>query len=117
PKVFIQLGTKPLFTANKESFLNDYVKLAGGTNIAEDAKTGLYSREKVIRKNPDYIIITSMGLAGEDEKKVWGKFKALRAAKNNEIHIIDSRELCSPTPPSFADSLEDIAKILHPENK
>ena len=71
PKVFIQLGTKPLFTANKKSFLNDYVKLAGGINIAEDAKTGLYSREKVIRRDPDHIIIASMGIAGEDEKKIW----------------------------------------------
>ena len=49
PKVFIQIGARPLFTATKDSFINDLIKLAGGINIASFAKTGLYSRERVIK--------------------------------------------------------------------
>ena len=52
-KVFIQVGTNPLFTMNKDYFINDIIKLAGGINIAENASSGLYSREKVVEANPD----------------------------------------------------------------
>lgn len=114
PRAFIQVGTKPLFTANKDSFLNDIIKLAGGINIAEDAESGIYSREKVLGKNPDCIIIATMGVAGENEKKAWQQFKTLKAAQDKRLHIINADELCSPTPDSFVEALEEIVGILHP---
>lgn len=115
PKVFIQVGAKPLVTATDDSFINDFIESAGGTNIAREARSGLYSREEVIRKNPDIIIIVTMGIAGEKEKESWSKYKTIGAIKNNRIYIIDSYRLCSPTPVSFADTLEEIARILHPQ--
>jgi iron complex transport system substrate-binding protein len=117
PKVFIQVGAKPLFTMTSDSFVNDFIEFAGGINIAKEARSGLYSREEVLRKNPDVIIIVTMGIAGEKEKEIWAKYKTLNAAKANRIYIIDSYKLCSPTPVSFAESLEEIAYILHPEIK
>ena len=56
-KVFIQVGAKPLFTAGKNSFVNDFIEFAGGINIAKDTEIGIYSREKILEKNPDVIII------------------------------------------------------------
>ena len=116
-RVFVQIGAKPLFTVTKDSFINDFIKLAGGVNIVQDAKTGLYSREKVLEENPDCIIIVTMGIVGEEERKTWQKFKTLNAVKNNRIYIIDSYKLCSPTPVSFVEVLKEITKILHPESK
>ena len=115
PKVFIEIGAKPLFTANKDYFINDFVELAGGINIAQDAKVGTYSREEVLRKNADVIIIVMMGVAVEKEKEVWQKFKDLSAVRNNRIHVIDSRRVCSPTPVTFTETLSEIAGYLHPE--
>lgn len=115
PRVFVQVGAKPLFTVAGNSFVNDFIEFAGGINIAKDAKAGLYSREEVLRKNPDAILIVTMGIAGEKEKEIWAKYKTLNAVKNNRIHIIDSSKLCSPTPLSFAQFLEEIAHILHPQ--
>ncbi|RMD49770.1 MAG: cobalamide ABC transporter substrate-binding protein, partial [Ignavibacteria bacterium] len=40
PKVFIQIGANPLFTANKTSFINDFIEYAGATNIAKDSVSG-----------------------------------------------------------------------------
>ena len=37
-----------MFAATKESFVNDFIELAGGINIVKDLSGGLYSREKVI---------------------------------------------------------------------
>lgn len=117
PKVFVQVGTKPLFTITKDSFINDFIELARGVNIAMDAKTGLFSREEVLKQNPEVIIIVTMGVVGEQEKKIWQKYETLRAVKNNRIHIVDSYKICSPTPVSFVEALQEIVNILHPSKE
>ena len=114
-KVFAQIGAKPLFTANKDSFINDLIELSGGINIARDVKIGFYSREEVLRQNPDVIIITTMGI-GEQEKGNWQKYATLNAARNNRIHIVDPYKFCSPTPVTFVEALEEMTQILHPES-
>lgn len=113
-EVFVQIGTRPLFAATSDSFINDFIEFAGGINIACDSKSGIYSREKVLEDNPEVIIITSMGIGGE-EKKLWRNFKALNAVKNDRIYIVDSDKFCSPTPLSFVEALEEMVKILHPD--
>lgn len=113
PKVFIQIGAKPLFAANKDYVIHDFIEFAGGINIAGSAKSGLYSRERVIKDNPDIIIIATMGILGKKEKETWLKFKTLKAAQENRIYIVDAYKLCSPTPVTFVESLKDMVKILH----
>lgn len=116
PKVFIQIGAKPLFAATSRYFVNDYVEFAGGLNVAKDAREGIYSREQVLKADPDVIIIAAMGsLRAEAEKKAWQNFKILKAVKFGRIYIMDSDELTSPTPVSFAETLEEFVKILHPK--
>ncbi len=114
-KVFIQIGAKPLFTAGKNSFVNDFIEFAGGINIAKDTEFGIYSREKVLKKNPDVIIIVTMGIRGIKEKEIWQRYKNINAVKNKRIYIIDSYKICSPTPTSFVETLKELVKILHPE--
>lgn len=116
PRVFIQVGARPLVTANKDYFINDFIEFAGGINIAKDSKGILYSREKVLLDNPQVIIIVSMGIATKEEKMFWQKYQTLDAVKNNRIYIADSNILCSPTPLSFIDGLKQIVNFLHPEN-
>jgi len=116
-KVFIQIGAKPLFTAGKNSFVNDFIEFAGGINIAKDVEVGIYSREKVLEKNPDVIIIVTMGIRGIKEKEIWQRYKNINAVKNKRIYIIDSYKICSPTPTSFVETLKELIRILHPEAK
>lgn len=112
--VFVQVGTRPLFTVTRDSFVNDYVELAGGVNIARDTKIGLFSREEVLYRNPDVIIIIAMGLVAEREKENWKKYENLRAADADRIYIIDAYKIGSPTPITFGKTLEEIANFLHP---
>ncbi len=114
PKVLVQVGAKPLWVAPKDSFINDFIEIAGGINVGPSGKSGLYSREEVLKRNPDVIIITTMGIVGEEEKKIWQRYKTISAVRNNRIYIVDSDKLCSPTPVSFVKTLEEIAEILHP---
>ncbi|MFC2048932.1 ABC transporter substrate-binding protein, partial [Elusimicrobiota bacterium] len=87
----------------------------GGINIAKKAKNGLYSREEVLKNNPDVIFIITMGIIGAREKERWSAFSALKAAKNDRIHIIDAYDICSPSPAALDKSVENIFKLLHPE--
>ena len=114
PKVFVQIGARPLFTVTKHSFINDLIRFAGGINIAGEIEAGYYNREEVLKSNPDVIIIVTMGVVGEEEKKIWQDFETLNAAKLNRIYIIDSDKICSPTPVNFVKALEEITRILHP---
>ena len=113
PKVFMQMGASPLFAVTKGYFLNDFIEFAGGINIARDAQSGIYSREEVLSRNPEVILITTMGILGEKEKETWLKFKSLQAVKNNRIYIVDEYKFCSPTPPGFAKALKELIGILH----
>lgn len=117
PAVFIQVGARPLVTLTKDSFVNDFIEFAGGRNIARDSKSLLYSREKVLKDNPDIIIITTMGIIGEKEKNIWAKYNTLKAVKSNRIYIVDSYKLCSATPVSFVETLEEMVKIIHQQNE
>ncbi len=113
PKVFVQIGVEPLFTAGRNSIINDFIKYAGGMNIAIDTPSGLYSRERVLLKNPDIIIILTMGVKAEKEKKVWMKYHTLSAVKNRKIYILDAYRFCSPTPVSFLKGVKELVYLFH----
>ncbi|MCP4721465.1 MAG: ABC transporter substrate-binding protein, partial [Desulfobacteraceae bacterium] len=118
PKVFLQIGLKPLHSANKDMFINEYIKYGGGINIAENESSGIYSREKVIRENPDVILIATMGTskkAGKLEKQRWMSFKSIDAVKENRVHVLDPEMICSPTPETFIKGLKTILPLLHPK--
>lgn len=113
PKVFVQIGADPLFTANKDSFINELVNFAGGINIAEKSTSGMYSKEAVIAANPDIILISEMGINGIKEKEKWFLYTSLPAVKNNNIYIIDEYMLCSPNIIKLPETLQEIKNIFN----
>ena len=118
-RVFIQIGLKPLHTVNKDLFINEFIVLSNGINIAQDQPSGVYSREQVIREDPDVMLIATMGSskkAGVLEKQRWMKFPSLKAGANGEIHVLDPELICSPTPVSFVLGLDRVAALIHPES-
>ncbi len=115
PRVLIQIGSKPFFVATKDFFINDYIDFAGAVNVFKDARSGSVGRENAIMQNPDVILVVTMGLSGENERIAWKRFSSVAAVKNGRIYLIDSDDICSPTPVSFARTLGDIASLLHPD--
>lgn len=113
PKMFIQIGAKPLFCAVQQTFMNDFITFSGGTNIASELKTGSITREYVLTQNPDIIFIVTMGIVAEEERDTWLKYPSVSASKNKQIFILDSDKTCSPTPVLFVDALEEMIRIAY----
>ena len=107
-KIFFQLGADPVFTVLENTFMNDYITFCNGENIAAGLTKGTITRESVVLKNPDIMIIATMGGFGDKEIQVWKSFTGIEAVKNDKVFLIDSETSCSPTPENFISALEDV---------
>lgn len=111
-KIFFQIGASPIFTVLQNTFMDDFILIANGENIANGLTKGTITRESVLIKNPDVIIIATMGGFGTEEKKVWENYKGMAAVKNNKVFLIDSETACSPTPLNFVSALNDVYQFV-----
>ncbi len=119
-KVFLQVGTKPLFSSVPGSFTNDFIVLAGGINISYKQNNGATNYEKVIAENPDVIIIAIMGTESgiaTREKEKWQRMPVINAVQYKQIHLINPDIACSPSPATFSETLTIMATLIHPELK
>ncbi len=112
-KIFFEIGTKPLFTVIPHTFMDDYIKYAGGVNIAGDLKNGLISKESVLTRNPDVIFIVTMGILTDEEISMWKNYHFLNAAKFNRVFSIDADKTCSPDPVTFVDVVDQMVKLIY----
>jgi iron complex transport system substrate-binding protein len=120
PRVYWELdATDPAnpFTPGPGSFLNDMINLAGGTNIAADAKSpwAQINAEQVIAGNPDIIILSDFayGISVESVKARKG-WSSINAVKNDKVLPIDDNLVSRPGP-RIVDGLAAAAKLIHPE--
>ncbi|EKW84616.1 periplasmic binding family protein [Escherichia coli 97.1742] len=74
-RVFLQFGINPPFTSGKESIQNQVLEVCGGENIFKDSRVPWpqVSREQVLARSPQAIVITG----GPDQipkiKQYWGE--------------------------------------------
>lgn len=113
PKVFIQIGAKPLFCAVPNTFMDDFIRFSGGKNVAAALTSGGITREYVLKQNPDVIFIVTMGIVAEEEKQTWQTYQSLSATKSKMIYILDADKTCSPTPILFVDALEEMIGLMY----
>ncbi|MCI5168565.1 MAG: ABC transporter substrate-binding protein, partial [Candidatus Electrothrix sp. GM3_4] len=116
-RVFLQIGSRPLFGAAKDSFTHDFIALSGAVNIIGEQQHGTVSYEKILMKNPEVIIIAMMGSESgiaQKEKKKWQGFP-IKAVQNNQVHVVSPDLACSPSPATFAETLSIMAGLIHPE--
>ncbi|EOV8089869.1 vitamin B12 ABC transporter substrate-binding protein BtuF [Providencia rettgeri] len=72
-KVFIQLGTQPLFSAGNHTLQNNIVEFCGGENVFVNSAVQWpqVSREQVITRKPDVIIMTGSAEQEKTVKEFW----------------------------------------------
>lgn len=72
-RVFIQLGTQPLFSAGNHTLQNDVVRFCGGENIFANSPVQWpqVSREQVLTRKPDVIIMTGSAEQEKAVKEFW----------------------------------------------
>ena len=110
--VLLQLGVNPVYSTIKNTLGNQLIEFAGGQNVFNLTGNGAVTREDVILKNPDVIIITNMGIVSTDEKKRWENFGEITAVKDRAIYLVDSHAVCSPDPLIFVKTVINISKLI-----
>jgi len=112
PKVLAAVQASPLWTAGPQTFVDEMIALAGGINLASDAKPGFnqFSVETAVWRNPDVIIGTTSG-----DKQVFtkGLWKDTRAARTGRVYEANADLLVRPGP-RLADGILTIARLISP---
>ncbi|AWS52672.1 vitamin B12 ABC transporter substrate-binding protein BtuF [Providencia rettgeri] len=72
-RVFIQLGSQPLFSAGNHTLQNDVVEFCGSENIFANSSVQWpqVSREQVLTRKPDVIIMTGSAEQEKAVKEFW----------------------------------------------
>ena len=121
PRVFWGGWNEPIYTAGPGSFINDLIEMAGGQNIAGDAKQPWprYGLETIVAADPEVF------LCGHDPQGYATDFDALSAlrarrgwkeitaVKTGRVHLMRSDAFLRPGP-RLVDALEQMAETIHP---
>lgn len=102
---YFQIGANPMWGATPDYFISDIASMLGGTNVLSVGE-GACSREAVVARRPDVVVVSSLGGLAAGEVGVWGRVSKARAV------IVDENVLCCPTPVFFRQSLQCVADAL-----
>jgi iron complex transport system substrate-binding protein len=110
------IGLSPIMLAGKNTFINGLMSSDGLINIAGDSPFNypIYSREEIMKKNPDYILMT--GTSNKDSNKLtqaYKEWKFLKAIKNGNVIVVYPDLYLRPGP-RFIDALENLFRKIHP---
>jgi iron complex transport system substrate-binding protein len=120
PRVFLSVYGRGLWTCGQESYLNSLLTEARGANISAGIRRRWLnlSREELIHRDPEVIIIMTGDESGFARAKEWlladSRLKTISAIRRHEIHFLDEN-VASRFGPRLIDALDDVARILHPE--
>jgi len=113
---FLEIYSKPLMTAGGETFIDDMIALAGGTNLGATAGPGFptFSTEVLFKNDPAVYIADSgsMGKPGDISKRAG--FDVLTAVKDGHVYVIEDSLIARPGP-RLAQGLQELVKMIHPE--
>ncbi|MDR1909966.1 MAG: cobalamin-binding protein [Spirochaetaceae bacterium] len=115
PAVFWELSPDPLLSAGRDTWVNDAITLAGGTNIFGDI-AGQYPQvglEQILLKQPEWILTAAMVSIGADpanyaSRPGWSQIPAVR---RGNIGAIDADSVYR-FGPRLADATLAIAETL-----
>jgi iron complex transport system substrate-binding protein len=107
------------WTAGQGSFIDAFITMAGGENIAAGAEGAWVqlSLEEIVNADPEIIVLPAKhGTAFTEpetlaEHPVW---QGITAVETGNIFIIDD-DLVSRSGPRIVQGLEELARIIHPE--
>ena len=121
PRIFINLHGKGLWTCGNNSFMNDLVKEAKGTNIAGEFPRAWfsYNREELIHQNPDHIVVLAKIEKDFLEVKKWfveeAHLGSIHAVQKDKISFLNEDLVTRPGPRIF-EAFEQLARLLHPSS-
>ncbi len=122
PRALIIEWLEPLMVAGH--WVPEMVELAGGLNLltTKGAVSKTITWERVVKANPDILIIAPCGFDIVRTKKELGiilrrkGFENLKAARSNNIYLVDGNAYLTRPGPRIIDGVEIFAEIFHPES-
>jgi iron complex transport system substrate-binding protein len=114
---------EPLFVAGPGTFMDDLVTLAGGKNVAAEAKNPWqeFPVEMAVAADPEVLLVTSEHTPGSRDVEAQvatlrasATWRGVSAVKSARVVLISS-DLVTRAGPRLAQGLQDVARGLHPE--
>jgi len=120
PKVFYELdATDPAkpYTAGRNTWHDQFIRLAGGVNIAGEVDTQWvqFSTEEIISQDPAIILLgdANFGVTADDVAQRPG-WQVITAVRNGAVYPIDDNLISRPGP-RVVEGIEALAGTIHPE--
>lgn len=112
-KALFLVSAFPIVAASDKSFINDIIKFAGFENICKGVPNEypLYSEEKILELNPDYIFVR------DDINEILKKYKSwknLNAFKNSNVYFYNENLYHRPGP-RFIQAVEELNRAFKNE--
>jgi len=116
PKVrtLIAVWDRPLYVAGRDTFVDDLLTVAGGENVAGDARGFvIYPLEKILKAAPEVVIVP---LHGRDEAPLagWNRWVDLPAVQNHRVLGVEDA-LVIRAGPRVGEGARRLARVLHPD--
>ena len=96
------MNSQPLITVGPGSFIDQLIRMAGGTNVAAKSATSYprLSMEAVLQEDPQ-VLVFPVGKAegiSESEQQTWRQWSTMTAVKQGRLHQISADWLNRPGP-------------------
>lgn len=116
PATFLEIYSKPLMTAGGDTFIDDMITLAGGSNLGATAGSGFptFSTEVLFKNDPDVYIADSGSMSEPGDISKRAGFADLAAVKDGHVYVIADNIIARPGP-RLAEGLQELVKMIHPE--
>ncbi|MBZ4643530.1 MAG: periplasmic binding protein [Deferribacteraceae bacterium] len=112
-KIIFLIGANPLFTAPKNTYIDDIINIINGVNIAGNLNSGIISKEFILKGNPDAIFIMNMGAIADDIVNDLKRYSFINAVKMDNLFIVDADRLGSPYLPDLIDLIENLGELVN----
>jgi iron complex transport system substrate-binding protein len=105
PAVFVVLGTAPIFTVGRGSYIASLLELAGARNAAGDVQApyARYSAEALVARQPDALIVDpDVRFADVAATPPWS---SLRAVQQHHVYMLPDAAILERPGPRYNDGL------------
>lgn len=112
PSAYYVVGTGQHgeYTAGKDTFIAEAIRIAGGRNAADDVTGWKYSIEKLIDNNPDIIFGPQHAY---DTMTSSDNYKSLKAVKNKKYIVVNRDIFSRPSPRLINQGLKILVEMFH----
>ncbi|CBK42380.1 putative Vitamin B12 import system, periplasmic binding protein BtuF [Nitrospira defluvii] len=117
-RVLYVINSQPLITVGPGSYIHQMIGLAGGLNIAAEAKAP-YPRltmETVLKEDPEILLFPrgSVETVSRSEQEAWRRWTTVTAVRESRLREVSADALNRPGP-RVMEGLEALARAIHPE--